>query len=234
MAQGSQGTASRQRESDMTMASVDTSERFKVSDGGESGRPVRVRKLYITDANKTGDVRASADEPIRVASLLFVENGTRIDIDLDHMADQFPNWFRAAAAFGCLTAAANAATSAKKEDGTRGDLDDMINAAEDRVAQFLEGEWSEGAAGPRVSDFVTAYVESRKVNGIVVPDAAIAALREKLSSKALTPKALLADLTVRREYHALKERRAAERAAKAAEAAQGAGMSSELDDLINA
>lgn len=196
-------------------------------------RKVRVQKLYLSAESPKGDVRASVESLIHTARLQFKENGQVIDIDLDKLFDEHPNWARAAAAFGALTAAANAATSAKSETDGPPDLEDMITAAEDRVAEFEQGLWSESAAGPRTSDFVTAYVDSRQAAGINVPDHIVDALREKLASKALTPKKMLEDPKVRAAYAAIKARRAAERAAKAQEKAEGATLSTDLDDLLN-
>ena len=208
-----------------------TNVRFGVNK--ETDRPVRVRKLYISPEAPEGLVRASADSLISVARLLFVENGYKIDLDLDALSVEYPKWYRAAAAFGALTAAANAATSAKNlESGGRGELSDMIDAAKARVAEFQVGQWSESAAGPGFADLVGAYVQSRATNGIAVPETTIAALRDKLANKVLTPKALLADLTVAAAYAEIKVRKAQEHAAKAGEEAEGADASADLDEAI--
>lgn len=196
-------------------------------------RKVRVQKLYLSDESPKGDVRASVESLIHTARLVFKENGQVIDIDLDRLFDAHPNWARAAAAFGALTAAANAATSAKSEADGPPDFEDMISAAEQRVAEFEQGLWSEAAVGPRTSDFVTAYIDSRAAAGIQVTERTIEALRERLASKSLTPKKMLEDVKVRAAYAAIKARRAAERAAKTQEKAEGATISTDLDDLLN-
>jgi len=203
---------------------------------GQTGKPtrvVRVQKLYLSESSPKGDVRASVESLIHTARLQFKENGQIIDINLDDLFDRYPNWARAAAAFGALTAAANAATSARSAE-TEGppDLEDMIAACEDRVEEFGRGLWSSEAAGPRTNDFVTAYVQAREAAGVNVPEHLIEALREKLASKALTPAKMMKDQQVRAAYASIKAKRAAERAAKYQAAAEGVSHSSDLDDLI--
>ena len=204
-----------------------------VDNGSEKPvRFVRVQKVYISDEAPKGDVRASAEALIRKARLHFKENGHLMDLDLEAIGGEHPNWLYAAAAFGALTAAANAATSAKSETGGKPDLEDMISAAEDRFAMFRDGQWSAEAAGPRTNDFVLAYVESRRAAGVNVTESTIDALRERLANETLTPKKMMEDPKVRAAYAAIKATRAAERAAQAQAKAEGAQISTDLDDLL--
>ena len=209
------------------MAMIETT-----GNGKKEPRTVRVQKVYISADAPKGDVRASVESLIHTARLHFKENGYLMDLNLRAIGEEHPNWLYAAAAFGALTAAANAATSAKSETDTKPDLEDMISAAEDRFAMFRDGQWSAEAAGPRTNDFVLAYIESRRAAGINVTESTIEALRERLANESLTPKKMMEDVKVRAAYQAIKARKAAERAAQAQEKAEGASISTDLDDLL--
>jgi plasmid stability protein len=120
---------------------------------------------------------------------------------------------RAAAAFGYSTAAGNAAGGAES-------MNDAIEAVEERVKVFLEGDWSEGRrAGYSREDLVAAWVKSCQNAGASVTAEQQEAMVQALKSEQITQKDLLADDGVRAELEAIKAQRAIERAAKAKEKA---------------
>lgn len=207
------GTGARQLVPDTTMVMPNKTDRV-----------VRVRKLYVTDAEGEPDVRASSDKLVHIARLEFEENGHVIDLDMDELQDQYPNWYRAAACFGALTAAANAATSAKDDAGNRADLTTMIDAAEDRANSFRSGEWSaETRTGPRTADLVAAYVASRKARNVTVSQDRQDALKAALLDGSMTAKGLCKDPGVELAYEQIKAQRAVDRANATAERLKAKG-----------
>jgi hypothetical protein len=132
---------------------------------------------------------------------------------------------RASAAFGYSTAAGNAAGGEKTLDGA-------IDAVQERVNIFLQGEWSEGRrAGYSREDLVAAWVASCKAAGATITGEQQAAMLEALRSEKISQKDLLADEGVQAELDALKAQRAAERAAKSREKASAASGSRATDLL---
>jgi len=126
---------------------------------------------------------------------------------------------RAASAFGYSTAAGNAAGGEKTINGA-------IEAVQDRVTTFLEGEWSEGrSAGPSRKDLVAAWVASCRNAGAKITLEQEAAMLEALKSEKISPKDLLADDGVQAELDAIKAQRAAERAAESRAKAEAGGTS---------
>lgn len=120
---------------------------------------------------------------------------------------------RAAAAFGYSTAAGNAAGGAES-------MADAMDAVEDRVKTFLEGDWSEGRrAGYSRDDLVAAWVKSCQNAGAQITAEQQEAMSQALRSEQITQKDLLADDGVRAELEAIKAQRAIERATKAKEKA---------------
>lgn len=132
---------------------------------------------------------------------------------------------RASAAFGYSTAAGNAAGGEKTLDGA-------IDAVQERVNTFLQGEWSEGRrAGYSREDLVAAWVASCTSAGASISDEQRAAMLEALRSEKISQKDLLADEGVQAELDALKATRAAERAAKSRDKAAKADGSKAIDFL---
>lgn len=198
------------------MAVTDTTE--------EAGRNKKSRRWFVNEAGdrsprvsteSTGFVIEILDEAGEVAETLRADLG------------QFQKGVRnAAALFGLVTSITNTFGSSKLS------LDDAIEAAQGRLETLQEGTWSsDRQAGPRTSDIVEAYIAYRKANDRDTPAEKVASFRADIESgKVKVPDLLKDNPGLNAEYLAIKSRRAAERAAKAREAAGGKDSGGNLLD----
>lgn len=150
----------------------------------------------------------------------FVENGHVIE----HSLSDFPEGVRnAAAAFGLVTSITNTF------GGVKGPVEDAIEAAEDRLAVFLEGDWSaERQTGPRSSQLVEAFKALRDDHGLETTDDRIAKFVEDLKNEEYA-KTIMKDVQFAAKLQAIRAKAAAERAAKLAAKAESAEGSTLLD-----
>lgn len=131
---------------------------------------------------------------------------------------------RAAAAFGFVTSITNTF------GGVKGPIEEVISAAEDRLAVFDEGDWTgERQGGPRTSQLLDAAIEVRKDAGKETSEEWKAKFQAALKADENYAKELQKDPMFAAKLAAIKAKAAAERATAAAEKAKGATSSSLLD-----
>lgn len=130
----------------------------------------------------------------------------------------------AAAAFGFVTSITNTF------GGIKGPIEELISAAEDRLAVFDEGDWTgERQGGPRTSHLLEAAIAVRADAGKETSDEWKAKFQAALKADENYAKELQKDPTFAAKLAAIKAKAAAERATKLADAAKEAGPSSLLD-----
>lgn len=180
----------------------------------------RVTKRFFIGDDGKPSARALPDtQALRIE---WQENGHVTNFDMTALSDEVTC---AAAAFGVMTSATNAAGGAE-------DVDEAIDRCEDRLKTLLAGAWAaERETGPRVGDLVEAIARYQKSKGKTLADGWQERMAEQFSAKQLDAKAYEKDPAVRVHLLAIKKERADERYAKAAQAAEEATTASIADDL---
>lgn len=120
---------------------------------------------------------------------------------------------RAAGLFGIMTSVTNTVGRAGMTD------EEMYQAASDRLATILDGEWSaERQVGPRTSDLIEAAARAFAERGMAFPAEKREEIRQKLADETTGAEyraTLLSKTSIKAHFEAIKAERAAERAAKA-------------------
>jgi hypothetical protein len=164
----------------------------------------------------SGDYTARATTDSVGGRLEFIENGHVIEFNLKDFDQKLLN---AAALWGIMTTLGNTF------GGIKGPVEDAIEAAEERLSVFQDGDWNaERQSGPRTSHIVTAIRNLRAAAGQETTDEWIANWFKKLEAADKTPSDVLkSDKALDAEVARLKAQAQAARAdKKAAEAADTA------------
>lgn len=185
----------------------------------ESTRTKISSNVYVT---KAGEVHKNPVPEAKTVRTVF-SNGEEHDINLSDLSKEM---LACAALQGLSIKVQRAFASAN------GSVDDAVEAYLTVRENLLAGTWNtkrEGA-GPRLSILAEAIAAALEEKGQTVDDARMASIVAKLSDESGDAKELaMKDLKVKAHYERIKAERAAERASKAAEAANGESDSNIAD-----
>jgi hypothetical protein len=177
----------------------------------KSKKPRLVENYYVNEAGE----RASRPQPdvVKIGKK-FLESGHEEEIVL---ADLPQAQLLQSAAFGLQQVGQNAY-------GAAGDENERIDMLNDRWATIKGGSWADTAQrGPSTSDVVEAWFAAKEEHtGRKSTEEEKSALRKRLDAEEISSKTMLENPKVAAKYHAIKAQRAAERAKKSAEKAEGA------------
>lgn len=147
----------------------------------------------------------------------IVDDGEIVDTIERKLSDFEDGVINAAAAFGMVTSITNTF------GGMKGDVQEMIDAANNRVGVFEDGDWTgESTSGPRTAHAVEAFVALRKDGGVETSDERRAKFAADIKADdKLVARLVKEDPAFAAKLAAIKQLAAADRANKLAEKAQG-------------
>lgn len=185
-----------------------------------SRKEVSRRSFKSNDGNWTS--RATPD--VVAFKIELIEDGEVAHTIERQLKDFDAGVLRAAAAFGFVTSITNTF------GGIKGPVEEIIQAAEDRLAVFDEGDWTgERQGGPRTSHLLEAAIAVRADAGKETSEEWKQKFSANLKADENFAKELQKDPMFAAKLAAIKAKAAAERATAAAEKAKDAGPSSLLD-----
>lgn len=174
--------------------------------------------------SKDGSYSSRATPDVVGFKIELIEDGEVAHTIERDLAGFDPGVLRAAAAFGFVTSITNTF------GGIKGPFEEIIQAAEDRLAVFDEGDWTgERQGGPRTSHLLEAAIAVRADAGKETSDEWKSKFQAQLKADENFARDLQKDPIFAAKLAAIKAKAAAERASKLADAAKEAGPSSLLD-----
>lgn len=172
-----------------------------------SKRQEKTKRSFI---NGLGERSARAKLDSLRGQVVFVESGDTLEFAWDDLTAEVQ---RAAGLFGIMVSVTN--TVGRKDMTPQ----EMVSAAEDRLATILEGEWSaERQSGPRTSDLLEATSRAHQEQGKEFSEEKRAEIQAKLADEkegTAYRNFLLSKTAIKAHFEAIKAERAAQRAAKA-------------------
>jgi hypothetical protein len=197
-----------------------------MANDGEATEKVGQRdKLDRSYINRDGEPTKKITPNVAKVVIRIKATGESVTISLGDLAPgktlPEPSMLLCAAAFGINTVIGNQVAGAT-------DPAEMIGRMTERADAIVEGEWSSGREGPRISHTLDAWKASLARRNIAVTDDDLAAMKEEITSGSATTTALLANDDIRAEYDAAAAQRMMEKA-KASAAKAAGSKSSEID-----
>jgi hypothetical protein len=159
--------------------------------------------------------RASTDA---IGFKIDILDGDEVVETIEQRLEDFaPEVVNAAALFGFVTSITNTF------GGMKGDVQEMVDAANERLGVFLEGDWTgESKSGPRTSHALEAFVELRADGGIETSEERKAKfIADIKADDKMVARLVKEDAAFAAKLAAIKNRAAEKRATELAEKAKG-------------